>query len=139
MDGENLMFNTWHDTVKATNIKRDGRVAICVDDDVPPFSYVIIEGKAEILEPTSDELLHWATVIGGRLYGRRPGRGIWQAEWRARRTAYPSRTRQSHLPREHFRLMPHIGLNAHLLSSQAGYRSAGIHGYIYTHPGTPRR
>ncbi len=25
----------------------------------------------------------------------------------------------------------HIGLNAHLLSGQAGYRSAGIHGYIY--------
>jgi glycosyltransferase involved in cell wall biosynthesis len=25
----------------------------------------------------------------------------------------------------------HIGLNAHLLSSQAGYRSAGIHGYIH--------
>lgn len=27
--------------------------------------------------------------------------------------------------------MPHIGLNAHLLSGRAGYRSAGIHGYIY--------
>lgn len=27
--------------------------------------------------------------------------------------------------------MVHIGLNAHLLSAQAGYRSAGIHGYIY--------
>ena len=26
--------------------------------------------------------------------------------------------------------MMHIGLNAHLLSSRAGYRSAGIHGYI---------
>ncbi|MBC7811417.1 MAG: glycosyltransferase family 4 protein [Burkholderiales bacterium] len=25
----------------------------------------------------------------------------------------------------------HIGLNAHLLSGKAGYRSAGIHGYIY--------
>lgn len=25
----------------------------------------------------------------------------------------------------------HIGLNAHLLSASAGYRSAGIHGYIY--------
>lgn len=25
----------------------------------------------------------------------------------------------------------HIGLNAHLLSGRAGYRSAGIHGYIY--------
>ncbi len=27
--------------------------------------------------------------------------------------------------------MPHVGINAHLLSSQSGYRSAGIHGYIY--------
>lgn len=27
--------------------------------------------------------------------------------------------------------MVHIGLNAHLLSSSRGYRSAGIHGYIY--------
>lgn len=27
--------------------------------------------------------------------------------------------------------MVHIGLNAHLLSGQAGYRSAGIHGYIH--------
>jgi len=28
-------------------------------------------------------------------------------------------------------IMIHIGLNAHLLSGRAGYRSAGIHGYIY--------
>lgn len=28
-------------------------------------------------------------------------------------------------------VMTHIGLNAHLLSSRDGYRSAGIHGYIY--------
>jgi glycosyltransferase involved in cell wall biosynthesis len=28
-------------------------------------------------------------------------------------------------------MVPHIGLNAHLLSGQAGYRKAGIHGYIY--------
>ncbi len=27
--------------------------------------------------------------------------------------------------------MTHIGLNAHLLSGKAGYRTAGIHGYIY--------
>lgn len=27
--------------------------------------------------------------------------------------------------------MTHVGLNAHLLSSRAGYRTAGIHGYIY--------
>lgn len=28
-------------------------------------------------------------------------------------------------------MSPHIGLNAHLLSVEAGYRRAGIHGYIY--------
>jgi glycosyltransferase involved in cell wall biosynthesis len=28
-------------------------------------------------------------------------------------------------------MSPHIGLNAHLLSPQAGYRRAGIHGYIW--------
>lgn len=27
--------------------------------------------------------------------------------------------------------MTHVGLNAHLLASRAGYRTAGIHGYIY--------
>ena len=27
--------------------------------------------------------------------------------------------------------MPHVGLNAHLLSGQSSYRSAGIHGYIH--------
>lgn len=27
--------------------------------------------------------------------------------------------------------MTHVAINAHLLSAQAGYRSAGIHGYIY--------
>ena len=27
--------------------------------------------------------------------------------------------------------MPHVGINAHLLSGQSGFRSAGIHGYLW--------
>lgn len=80
LDGETLVFNTGHKSVKAVNMQRDGRVSICVDEEKPPFAYVIIEGTATLsADPT--ELLQWATRIGGRYmgadqaeaYGRRNG------------------------------------------------------------------
>jgi hypothetical protein len=63
-----LVFNTGADTVKGRNLTRDPRVALCVDDDTPPFSFVVIEGTAAVSEDPG-ELLHWATVIGGRYMG----------------------------------------------------------------------
>jgi PPOX class probable F420-dependent enzyme len=63
-----LVFNTGADTVKGRNLVRDPRVALCVDDDTPPFSFVIVEGTATVTEDP-EELLHWATVIGGRYMG----------------------------------------------------------------------
>ena len=63
-----IVFNTGADTVKGRNLTRDPRVALCVDDDTPPFSFVIVEGAATVTEDP-DELLHWATVIGGRYMG----------------------------------------------------------------------
>ena len=35
------------DSVKARNIERDSRVSICVDDQTPQFSFVIINGTAK--------------------------------------------------------------------------------------------
>jgi PPOX class probable F420-dependent enzyme len=55
-------------TVKARNIAREPRVALCVDDDRPPFTFVTIDGVATVSEDP-DELLHWATVLGGRYMG----------------------------------------------------------------------
>lgn len=69
LDDETLVFMTGEDTVKGTNIRRDPRVAICVDDEAPPFSFVLIEGEAEILDPTPEEQLRWATQIAGRYMG----------------------------------------------------------------------
>ena len=74
------MFTTGEDTVKGRSLRRDPRVAICVDDEQPPFAYVIVEGEAEIVDEP-DKLLRWATIIGGRYmgadraeeYGRRNG------------------------------------------------------------------
>ncbi len=63
-----LVLNTAATTVKGRNIVRDPRIALCIDDDRPPFTFVSIEGVASVSEDP-DELLHWATVIGGRYMG----------------------------------------------------------------------
>src|SRR3972149_5431742 len=68
LDGEDLVFTTWHESVKAMNMRRDPRVCICIDDDRPPFAYVQIEGTAEFSEIPQD-LLYWATRIAGRYMG----------------------------------------------------------------------
>ena len=68
LDGDALIFTTWHESVKAANIRRDPRVSICVDDDSPPFSFVIVEGAANISDDSA-ELAYWATRIGGRYMG----------------------------------------------------------------------
>ena len=68
LDGDTLVFTTWHTSVKAVNIKRDGRVCLCVDDEKPPFSYIQIEGTA-ILSADSEALKYWSTRIAARYMG----------------------------------------------------------------------
>ncbi|MEC4020412.1 PPOX class F420-dependent oxidoreductase [Streptomyces sp. H27-D2] len=68
LDGDDLVFTTGYDTVKGRNIARDGRVAICVDDDRPPFSFVVIQGRAELSDDL-DDLRSWATRIAARYVG----------------------------------------------------------------------
>ncbi len=68
LDGETLIFTTWHESVKAVNLGRDPRVSICVDEETPPFAFIIIEGTASISTDPAD-LLHWATRIAGRYMG----------------------------------------------------------------------
>jgi PPOX class probable F420-dependent enzyme len=46
LDGHTLVFNTGRDTLKGRALRRDPRVALCVDDDRPPFSFVAVEGDA---------------------------------------------------------------------------------------------
>ena len=69
LDGNDLLFTTWHTSVKGKNLQRDPRVSLCVDDEAPPFAFVIIEGIVEITED-ADALLRWATRIGGKYMGQ---------------------------------------------------------------------
>lgn len=68
LDGDTIIFTTWHSTVKAANIRRDNRVTICVDDEVPPFAFTQIEGTAELSDDL-DALTYWATQIARRYMG----------------------------------------------------------------------
>lgn len=69
LDGDDVVFTTHGNGVKGRSLRRDPRVVLCVDDETPPFSYVMIEGLVT-LSADPDELLRWATEIGGRYMGR---------------------------------------------------------------------
>ena len=67
-DGDALVFNTGADTAKGRSIQRDPRVSLCFDDETPPFSFVTIAGRAEVVDDLA-LVRHWAAVIGGRYMG----------------------------------------------------------------------
>jgi PPOX class probable F420-dependent enzyme len=68
LDGDDVVFTTHRETVKGRNLARDGRVALCVDDDRPPFRFVVLQGRARLSEDL-EELRGWAARIGGRYMG----------------------------------------------------------------------
>jgi PPOX class probable F420-dependent enzyme len=68
LDGDTIVFNTGNKTVKGSNIRRDQRVSICIDDEWPPFAFILIEGTAT-LSDDMETVRHWATRIGGRYMG----------------------------------------------------------------------
>lgn len=68
LDGDDLVFTTGKSSVKGRNMTRDGRVALCVDDDRPPYDYVVLRGRAVISEDLA-ELRDWAGRIGARYMG----------------------------------------------------------------------
>jgi hypothetical protein len=68
LDGSDVLFNTGESSVKGRSLARDPRVSMCVDDEAPPFSFVLIEGTATLIEDV-EECRRWATVIGARYMG----------------------------------------------------------------------
>ena len=68
LDGEDVVLTTHGTGVKASALRRDPRAALCVDDQQPPYSFVMIEGTA-VLSDDVTEVRRWATAIGGRYMG----------------------------------------------------------------------
>jgi hypothetical protein len=68
LDGDTIIFTTWHTSVKAKNMRANANVCFCVDEEAPPFAYVIIEGTAHINQE-AENLRYWTTRIAGRYMG----------------------------------------------------------------------
>jgi len=66
----NIIFTTGSTSVKANNIRRDNRISICIDDQIPLFSFVTIFGTAKIYPYKQKEVLKWATEIAERYMGK---------------------------------------------------------------------
>lgn len=82
LDGEDVVFLTGADTVKGRDIRRDQRVALVVDDERPPYSFVLIEGLAAVSEDLED-MTRWSIRIAARYMGAE------RAEEYGRRNATP--------------------------------------------------
>ena len=82
LDGDDVVFMTSAATIKGKAILRDPRVCLCFDDERPPFSFLTVAGTATT-STDPDELLRWATRIGGRYMGQA------NAEAYGRRNAVP--------------------------------------------------
>ncbi len=65
-----ITFTTYFKSVKAINLLRDSRISICVDDQTPPFSFVIVLGIAKVDSQPTD-LLVWTTKIAERYMGKK--------------------------------------------------------------------
>ena len=67
-DAPELVFTTSTHSSKGRAIARDPRLAICVDDDRPPYAYVQVQGVVTVSDDV-DELLRTATAIARRYVG----------------------------------------------------------------------
>lgn len=68
VDQGDVVFTTWHESVKLRNLTADSRAAMVVDLEEPPFAYVMVEGRVSISDDI-DQLRGFATRIGGRYMG----------------------------------------------------------------------
>ena len=68
LDGDDVLFNCGASSLKARAIARDPRVALVVDEEVPPYAFVLLKGEVEVSDDV-EAMLSWSTRIGGRYMG----------------------------------------------------------------------
>lgn len=66
-DGQHILVSTTGSRAKAKNVRRDGRVTLCALSEAPPFAYLTVYGRGEILE---EHVVETMMAIGGRMLGR---------------------------------------------------------------------
>ena len=66
-----IIFTTHSKSLKARHLLSNPQVCVCVDDQTPPYSFVVINGIAEIDKaPNQEDLLKCTTRIAERYMGK---------------------------------------------------------------------
>jgi PPOX class probable F420-dependent enzyme len=68
LDDDDVLFLTNDVTAKGRDLQRDPRVTLVVDDETPPFAFVMIEGTAQ-LSRSPDDIDRVAPAIAERYDG----------------------------------------------------------------------
>ena len=68
VEDEDVLFTTWHTSVKAQNLEREGRAAMSVDLQEPPYAYLLVEGPVTVIDDP-EESRRVATAAGARYMG----------------------------------------------------------------------
>ena len=68
VEDENVLFTTWHTSIKARNLIRDGRAAMSVDLAEPPYAYLLVEGAVTVVDDP-EVSLRVATAAAARYMG----------------------------------------------------------------------
>ena len=68
LDGDDIVLTTEKDGVKGRNLARDPRFVLCVDEDRPPYAFVLLHARAAISEDP-DRMSHWGGLLGARYMG----------------------------------------------------------------------
>ena len=68
VDGREIVFTTWHTTVKAANLRAGSQAVVVVQDPEPPFSYVAVEGDAVLIDDL-DLCRRISTMLGAKYMG----------------------------------------------------------------------
>ena len=70
LDGDDVLFSTTNDRLKAKSFRRDPRAAVTVLDEGSPYRFVSIEGRATVVDDD---------IVPGHIAINRAMRGI--ADW----------------------------------------------------------
>lgn len=66
-----LVFTTSENSVKSKHLLANPRVSVCIDDQKPPYSFVIVNGIATIEHtPNHGVLLQYTTKLAERYMGK---------------------------------------------------------------------
>jgi PPOX class probable F420-dependent enzyme len=68
LDGDDIIFTTWHETVKAANLEHDPRVAFVVDDPSRRSPLCWWRGWRKLTKKAPD-MLRWTTQLAARYMG----------------------------------------------------------------------